>query len=292
MRSIESTGKSVDEAIFKGLQELGISIDEVDIELVNEGVKGVFGIGAKPAKVRLTEREFKIEDIKTQESRQQHREAPPQHREREERKPQQQQAKRPQQSQQQPPRKNNKPVQPRQEREERRTPPQPQIPYSLEEAERNEGAKFLAQVLKMMDVEAQVYAAKTEDALRIMIKSEAIGILIGHRGETLDSLQYLVALVVNRANREGAYTRVVLDTENYRKRREETLSRLARRIAAKVKSTGQPVMLEPMNPYERRVLHATLHSNPYVTTYSEGEDPNRRVIVAPSETQPKKGSRR
>lgn len=110
-----------------------------------------------------------------------------------------------------------------------------------------------------------------------------MGILIGKRGQTLDSLQYLTSLVVNKEQKE--YVRVKLDTENYRKRRKETLENLARNIAYKVKKTRKPVSLEPMNPYERRIIHSALQSNKFVETYSEGNEPYRHVVVTPKRYQ-------
>ncbi len=133
-----------------------------------------------------------------------------------------------------------------------------------------------------MGIEAQVLAAQEEDSLHLRIDSKTMGVLIGHRGATLDALQYLTALVVNH-KREGGYVRVALDTEDYRSKREETLRRLARRQAQRVRETGEPVNLEPMKPYERRTLHATLQNNPYVFTYSDGEEPNRYVVIAPKQ---------
>ena len=132
-----------------------------------------------------------------------------------------------------------------------------------------------------MGVEATLLLAQQEEGIRIRIDSATMGILIGHRGETLDALQYLTSLVVNRNRKEEGYTRVTLDTEDYRDKREETLTRLARKIASQVKASGRARTLEPMNPYERRVLHSALQNNPYVTTHSEGEEPNRRVVITP-----------
>ena len=117
-----------------------------------------------------------------------------------------------------------------------------------------------------------------EKALDVDMRGEEIGILIGKRGQTLDSLQYLVSLVVNRG--QADYIRVKLDTENYRQRRKETLENLAKNIAYKVKRTKRPVSLEPMNPYERRIIHSALQNDRYVITHSEGEEPFRRVVVS------------
>ena len=138
---------------------------------------------------------------------------------------------------------------------------------------------FLKDVFKAMDmvVDIKVTENKEENSLDIELAGEEMGVLIGKRGQTLDSLQYLVSLVVNKYSDE--YIRVKLDTENYRERRKETLENLARNIAYKVKRTRKTVSLEPMNPYERRVIHSALQNDRYVTTHSEGEEPYRRVVV-------------
>ena len=129
-----------------------------------------------------------------------------------------------------------------------------------------------------MDMEVKISSRIDEEgALEIVMDGKNMGILIGKRGQTLDSLQYLVSLVVNKET-EG-YIRVKLDTENYRSRRKETLETLAKNIAYKVKRTKRPVSLEPMNPYERRIIHSALQNDKFVTTHSEGEEPFRHVVV-------------
>ena len=128
-----------------------------------------------------------------------------------------------------------------------------------------------------MDMEVQIEMTFEEDSLSVNIMGEEMGLLIGKRGQTLDSLQYLTSLVVNKGN--AAYVRVKLDTEDYRNRRKATLENLARNIALKVRKTRRPVFLEPMNPYERRIIHSALQNDPYVTTHSEGEEPCRKVVV-------------
>lgn len=200
MLTVESKGKTVDEAIFNGLKEIGLEIDEVTIEIVQEGTKGIFGLG-KSAIVRLIqkENEFKKAEV------------------------------------------------------------------------------FLNELFKKMGLSAVSSAVEDDDTVKINITGDSTGVLIGRRGETLDALQYITSLVVNRNSEK--HKRVILDTENYRAKREETLKRLADRLANKVIKTGKRVALEPMNPYERRILHATLQSNPKVETFSEGEEPNRRVII-------------
>ena len=139
--------------------------------------------------------------------------------------------------------------------------------------------EFLKNVTSLMGLEVSFDITEDEDAMLINMQGDNQGILIGHRGETLDALQYLTSLQVNKGGKE--YRRVTLDTEGYRAKREQTLIALAGRMANKVHKSGRRMMLEPMNPYERRILHATLQDNPYVTTHSEGEEPNRRVVITP-----------
>ena len=139
--------------------------------------------------------------------------------------------------------------------------------------------KFLSDVFSAMGIKAEIDLSYDEinTTLDINIKGEEMGVLIGKRGQTLDSLQYLVSLVVNKNNDE--YIKIKLDTENYRARRKETLENLAKNIAYKVKRTRKPVSLEPMNPYERRIIHSALQNDKYVETYSEGEEPYRKVVI-------------
>lgn len=139
--------------------------------------------------------------------------------------------------------------------------------------------EFLNEVFNAMNMVVALDIRYDEENknLNIDLSGDEMGILIGKRGQTLDSLQYLVSLVVNKGSEE--YIRVKVDTEDYRKRRKETLENLARNIAYKVKRTKRPVSLEPMNPYERRVIHSALQNDKFVTTHSEGEEPFRRVVV-------------
>lgn len=141
-----------------------------------------------------------------------------------------------------------------------------------------EAKAFIRDILDSMGVKAEIRLKEEDNVIKISLTGPDMGILIGYRGETLDSLQYLISLVVNKGH-DVEYKRVILDTENYRLKREETLKRLARRIADKVRKTGRPVKLEPMNPYERRVIHSALQNDFYVNTYSEGDEPFRRVVV-------------
>ena len=139
--------------------------------------------------------------------------------------------------------------------------------------------EFLTKVFAAMDLEVEIMIEKPEDSnvVSVELKGNDMGVLIGKRGQTLDPLQYLTNLAVNR-NAES-FVKVKIDTEDYRKRRRETLENLARNIAYKVKRTKRPVTLEPMNPFERRVIHSTLQNDKFVTTHSEGEEPYRHVVV-------------
>lgn len=138
---------------------------------------------------------------------------------------------------------------------------------------------FLEDVFRAMDMEVEIMITKSEDGknVDVELKGREMGVLIGKRGQTLDSLQYLTNLAVGKQVNE--YVKVKLDTEDYRKRRKETLENLARNIAYKVKRTKRPVSLEPMNPFERRVIHSALQNDRYVSTHSEGEEPYRHVVV-------------
>lgn len=264
MRSMEFSGRNIDEAIFHGLNEMGLSIDEVDTEIIQKESKGIFGIGAKNAIVRLTEREVPVvPDFEAEKAAAHEHKSERPKRERSEKRE-----------------RGDKPKTEKRERREKQ-PETPEIAYSEELAKENDAAIFLSELLKNMKIDATVEAAETEDGLRLNILSSTDGLLIGRRGETLDAIQYIVSLYMNKDRKENGYRRVSVDTEGYRRRREETLRRLARKNAAQVARTGRSVAMEPMNPYERRVLHSALQGFKGVTTHSEGEEPNRRVIITP-----------
>lgn len=137
---------------------------------------------------------------------------------------------------------------------------------------------FLRSILDNMRVQSEIKIREVDDVIYIDLNGPKMGLIIGYRGETLDSLQYLSSLVVNKEH-DIPYKKVVLDTENYRKKREETLKRVAEKTAYKVRKTRRPYKLEPMNPYERRVIHSALQDNEYVYTFSEGDEPHRRIVV-------------
>jgi len=294
----EITAKTVDEAITKACLELETSSDNLEIQVVREGTSGFFGIGSKPAiiKVRkkVEEEEFDIlKELKKEETKKERKE--PVHKEpkKEVKKeikkemPKEQPKKEVKKEAPKQARKENKPVvkeevpvkaekKPEEKKEERK--PVVRTEEQIKAMEQD-GRKFLEGVFKAMElpVEINMNYDKENDCLEIDFSGEDMGILIGKRGQTLDSLQYLTSLVVNKEQQD--YVRVKLDTENYRSRRKDTLENLARNIAYKVKKTRKPVVLEPMNPYERRIIHSALQGNKFVETYSEGNEPYRHVVV-------------
>ena len=152
-------------------------------------------------------------------------------------------------------------------------------PSADKEAPEGRAFTFLTDVTRLMGVEVTINARRDEEGnVRVDMFGDTLGILIGRRGETLDALQYLTSLYVNKGGED--YIRVTLDTENYRAKREEALRRLANRMANRAIKTGRKVVMEPMNPYERRILHSALQQNDAVTTHSEGEEPFRHVVIS------------
>ena len=141
-----------------------------------------------------------------------------------------------------------------------------------------EAKRFLYDIFENMGISATIETEETDDAVRMNIYGDNMGVIIGYRGETLDSLQYLTSLVLNKDHNEP-YRKIILDAENYRLKREQTLRNLAEKTAARVIKSGRAFKLEPMNPYERKIIHATLQHNPHVTTRSEGEEPYRKVVI-------------
>lgn len=166
--------------------------------------------------------------------------------------------------------------------------PKAKVPADPEEAKRR-AEEFLKEIFAAMEMQAEIKTSFEDDTLSVDLSGEDMGVLIGKRGQTLDSLQYLTSLVVNKG--KASYVRVKLDTEDYRNRRKATLENLAKNIAFKVKKTGRPVFLEPMNPYERRIIHSALQNDPYVTTHSEGDEPYRKVVVTPRRDREYRGRR-
>ena len=297
-RTIDATGRSIDEAIFNGLKELEISIDEVEIDIIQQESKGILGIGAKPAIVRLTEREpedVTVPEYLNPENQRRERSERREKRDRRDKRDRRERTERTEGAEGEEAaeaaaetaeageerRRERRDRRRRgdRERSDRREAKEPPEGFTQEAAEGNPAAEFLKGLLEHMKVEGTVLAKAEDEGVRLYIDKSTMGMLIGHRGETLDAMQYLTSLAVNRNRKQEGYTRVSIDTEGYREKREETLARLARKIAGQVKATGRSRTLEPMNPYERRVLHATLQNHPYVATRSEGEEPNRRVVI-------------
>ena len=267
MPTKEFKGKSVDLAIFAGLDAMGLGIDEVSIEIINDGTGGLFGMGK--ACVRMTPKSEMSED-ELKEEEELKKKAEEEH--------QRERALRDGNSSKSHDRRGK-----RNEKRERAA--EPEVPAEVETAvyeDADEPCKcepFLTEILRIMDVDAKCKTVKSEEenVMRMVMEGADTAILIGRRGETLDALQYLTSLKVNRG-KEG-YTRVTLDTENYRARREDTLMRLANRMANRAVKTGRRVSLEPMNPYERRIIHSALQLNDRVDTHSEGDEPNRHVVI-------------
>ena len=312
---VQFSAKTKSEAITKACVELGTSSDQLDIQVVGEGSSGFFGIGSKPAIIKVRKIEtvsdeeeikeivdtVKVEAIKEDENRKKapkpvKKQAPRQEEKKEPKKADL--AKEPKEKPVKPAKEKTykeRPVKERQpketegtvkERQPKERPVKPSKPVEVitdpqEIKEIEERAiVFLKDVFASMDLGEVEITSKydtTDGCLQVDFEGEDMGILIGKRGQTLDSLQYLTSLVVNKG--KSNYIRVKLDTEDYRRRRKETLENLARGIAYKVKKTRKPVVLEPMNPYERRIIHSSLQGNKYVETISEGEEPYRHVVV-------------
>lgn len=203
LKKTEKTAKSVDEAKALALAELGISEEDAIIEVLEEGKKGILGIGAKDAKVSVTAIDGNSAVAKG----------------------------------------------------------------------------FLSGIFEAMGLDVKITAKNDGESLAVNMEGERMGLIIGKHGDTLDALQYLTSLVVNHESDERV--RVILDTENYREKRREALLSLAERLADKVARTGKKHTLEPMNPYERRIIHSALQSNSEVTTFSVGEEPYRKLVIAP-----------
>ena len=312
MKTYEFTARTTEEAISAGLENLGLSISEVKVDIIEEGSKGLFGLfGSRPAKVRFTVEEDEAEDevhnlfdgmleekvekkaakadakaaendkkaakadakadaydkkaakadapnVKAAEKKEKKQEEKAEKTEKTARKPKE----------------NKKPA------EEKPVEKKEIVP--AEQADRSTPAgkaqEFLQELTKLMNVPVSVAVSTDEEGnVHVNMEGDTLGILIGRRGETLDALQYLTSLQVNKGKSD--YTRVTLDTENYRAKREEALIRLANRMANRCQKTGRRVSMEPMNPYERRILHSALQDHPAVTTHSEGDEPNRHVVI-------------
>ena len=299
MRSVESSAKTMEEAVTQGLEKLGVSFADVKIDILDEGSKGFLGIlGGKPVVVRLTVREdaeggedvlssVALEDaVKEPEQKPARKRKPKADKseDKAEKPAAQEKADQPKAPRAEKPAKAPKAEKPakadKPPKAEKPAAPAPEAVQPPADAEAPEGRAFtfLTDVTRLMGVEVTINARRDEEGnVRVDMFGDTLGILIGRRGETLDALQYLTSLYVNKGNED--YIRVTLDTENYRAKREEALRRLANRMANRAVKTGRKVVMEPMNPYERRILHSALQQNDAVTTHSEGEEPNRHVVI-------------
>ena len=276
MDYIKVSAKTVSDAIIEASIQLETSSDNIEYEVLENGSSGFLGFGSKPAVIRARKKES-VEDIldtplyAAQESVV-----------KKEEKPVKKEPVRKESIKKEPVKKDIFKKEPayKESFEEVREVREPvkvsKAPANKDEVEKS-AYEFLQGVFKAMEMNVEIKAEFSDDTLSVDLNGDDMGVLIGKRGQTLDSLQYLTSLVVNKG--KASYTRVKLDTENYRNRRKETLENLARNIAFKVKKTKRPVFLEPMNPYERRIIHSALQNDPYVTTHSEGEEPYRKVVV-------------
>lgn len=268
--SIRVSAKTVDDAITEALIQLGVTSDRLEYEVIEKGSAGFLGIGMKQAVIEARRKpepkEEKVEEPVVEEP------VKAEPKKVEAVQPQKASAKKKADEPQKAAFEKavEKEVKEEVKKETKLVEVQPQTIEAVED--------FLKNTMKAMDMEVELKTEIDQDgALCIDMSGEHMGILIGKRGQTLDSLQYLANRVANK-HQEG-YVRVKLDTENYRARREETLRHLAKNIAHKVKRNRRPVALEPMNPYERRIIHSALQSDPYVMTHSEGEEPFRKVVI-------------
>ena len=278
IKFIDMTGKTEDEAIRRALEQLGLERDDVSVEILERAKSGFLGIGGSPATVRVSYDDGQPEPVK----------------------PEPKSAA---------PKAEKKPVycaevlqkevraREKQEREakrgERRAEPKaekaPREPVVLGEEIRDEKSEqirtFLSGLLEHMDAKAEVKVYEVEkNRYKVILEGEKLGALIGRRGETLDAIQQLTNYSINRGG-ESKRARVQIDAENYREKREESLERLAQKVAGKVVKYRRNVKLEPMNAYERHVIHTALQDTQYITTFSIGTEPNRRVVVSYDRTK-------
>ena len=269
---IDVTGKTEDEAISRALEQLKLDRDDVSVEILERAKAGFLGLGSCPAKVRVSYGEDDAPAPEQPKVMEKVREDKPK-------------AEKPKADK---PRTEKKPAEKSQRREEPmkkeapKTEEVPFVPVDLGEEVNDDRAqeikKFLSGLLQQMEVTAEVKVYLPEKGrYKVILEGQGLGAIIGRRGETLDAIQQLTSYSVNRT---GSRVRVQLDAENYRAKREQSLERLANKVAAKVVKYRRSVTLEPMNAYERHVIHTALQDVPGVTTYSTGVDPNRRVIVA------------
>ncbi len=271
----EKWGTDIEEAVKLALADLKLERDEVEVTVLEQPTKGFFGIGSKLAKVRVekkkpepkTEKKTAFETGKEIGKKQSLSSTDTVQVEKEEKKKEKKESSE---------KSSRKPA--HREKEKKVEIVSKERPENLVPVAEHAAIDFLKEVTEKMGLSLNITAMMNEECIYIDIDGKDSGTIIGKRGQTLDAVQYLTSLVVNKGENKK-YIRVVVDAENYRSKRERTLEQLAERLADKVIRTKKNVRLEPMNPYERKVIHATLQANPNVTTRSEGEEPYRRVII-------------
>lgn len=283
----EFNAKTVSDCITDACTTFSVPSDRLEYEVVSEGSSGFMGIGVKLATIKARVKEESFEEVA--EARKKVKEVEDEQKavakkEKEERKEKEKAEKKAKKEERKEEKKEEKKetvynedvkeVSAKENKKPRRELSEEEIKEVSAKAE-----KFLNDVFTSMGMTVEITCKYNhlDDCFVIDLAGDKMGILIGKRGQTLDSLQYLTSLVVNKGTSE--YIRIKVDTENYRERRKETLENLAKNIAFKVKRTRRPISLEPMNPYERRIIHSSLQSDRYVTTHSEGEEPFRKVVV-------------
>ena len=271
MDYITVSAKNLDDAITEALIQLGVTSDQLDYEVIENGSAGFLGIGMKQAVIKARKKVV-VEEKKEIEEVEIPKEEPV--KEYPKKEPKKKNISKDRKEKKEKKEKHDEPVKESSAAERKEVELAKIEPQTIEACE-----KFIYDVLNAMDMkDVKVTSTVDEEgALSIDMEGSNMGILIGKRGQTLDSLQYLTNRVANKM--QDGYVRVKLDTEDYRRRRKETLENLAKNIASKVKRTRRTVSLEPMNPYERRIIHSALQSDPAVSTHSEGEEPYRRVVV-------------
>ena len=285
--SIRVSAKTLDDAITEALIQLGVTSDRLEYNVIEKGSAGFLGIGMKQAVIEAWKKEDKEEEeflkaveetiienpVKEYFAKEDNVKEDDVKEHQAEEAAKKEEAVREEKTEKEEASANAK-----EEKSEPVSVKEKELLAKVEDETIRYVEQFVKDTLKAMDMDVEITSSIDKDgALYVDMKGENMGILIGKRGQTLDSLQYLANRVANK--HQSGYVRVKLDTENYRARREETLKHLAKNIAHKVKRNRRPVILEPMNPYERRIIHSTLQSDPYVTTHSEGEEPYRKVVV-------------
>ena len=253
MKSIVITAKNVEKAIKEGLEQLNVTQDQVDIKIIDEG--GLF----RKAKVEITLDENEKEESNVQEQENVKKDVEKNEPKLEEQKVQEK-------------------IDDSQSNQEEKTQKSKKVYNENLDDARIVGGEFLKGLFNQLNIETIITSTMTPEGINYNVKGDRVNELIGYRGETLNALQYLLSMIIKNA---GYKTKVFLDVENYKKRREETLASLAERLARKAIKLNKPIELEPMNAYERRIIHTVLGDNEFVETHSEGEEPNRHLIITP-----------